>query len=77
VPVIGIQGIGWALIAFGLVIALVGVLMVFGPRIPILGHLPGDIVIQRENVTIYIPLGTMLLISVIASVVIALLNRRP
>ena len=28
---------------------------------PILGHLPGDIVIQRDNVTIFIPLGTMLL----------------
>jgi hypothetical protein len=72
----GMQGLGWVLIVLGIVIAVVGVLMVAGPRIPIIGHLPGDIVIQRENVTIYIPLGTMLLISVIASVVIALLNRR-
>jgi hypothetical protein len=46
------------------------------PRIPILGHLPGDIVIQRENVTIFIPLGTMLLVSVVVSAVIAFLNRR-
>jgi hypothetical protein len=72
----GIQGAGWALIVLGAVIAAVGAVIVLGPRIPILGHLPGDIVIQRENVTIYIPLGTMLLVSVIVSVVIALINRR-
>ena len=70
------QGLGWALIVLGIVIAVVGVLVVAGPRIPIIGHLPGDIVIQRENVTIYIPLGTMLVVSVVASLVIALLNRR-
>jgi uncharacterized membrane protein YkgB len=70
------QGVGWALIVLGIVIAVVGVLMVAGPRIPIIGHLPGDIVIQRENVTIYIPLGTMLVVSIVASLVIALLNRR-
>ena len=73
----GIQGIGWALIVLGVVLLVTGALIVAGPRIPILGHLPGDIVIQRENVTIFIPLGTMLLVSVVASVVIALLNRRP
>jgi len=77
VPVTGIQGIGWALIVLGVVLLITGALIVAGPRIPILGHLPGDIVIQRENVTIFIPLGTMLLVSVVASVVIALLNRRP
>ena len=72
----GGQGLGWALVGLGVVIAIVGLVMVSGGRIPILGHLPGDIVIQRENVTIFIPLGTMLLVSVVASVVFALLNRR-
>ena len=70
------QALGWALIVVGVVIAVTGIVMVAGPRIPLIGHLPGDIVIQRENVTIYIPLGTMLLVSVIVSVVLALLNRR-
>jgi len=72
----GMQGLGWALIVVGVVIAVTGIVMVTGPRIPLIGHLPGDIVIQRENVTIYIPLGTMLLVSVIVSVVLAILNRR-
>jgi cytochrome b subunit of formate dehydrogenase len=72
----GMQALGWALIVVGVVIAVTGIVMVAGPRIPLIGHLPGDIVIQRENVTIYIPLGTMLLVSAIVSVVLALLNRR-
>jgi len=72
----GMQGIGWALVVLGVVLVVVGLVIVAGPRIPILGHLPGDIVIQRENVTIFIPLGTMLVISIVVSVVIALLNRR-
>ena len=69
------QGIGWALVILGVVLVVVGLVIVAGDRIPILGHLPGDIVIQRENVTIFIPLGTMLLISVVVSVVLALINR--
>ena len=69
------QGLGWALIVLGVVIAVTGVVIVSGGRIPLLGHLPGDIVIHGDNVTIFIPLGTMLLVSVIASVVLALLNR--
>jgi len=72
----GMQGIGWALVVLGVVLVVVGLVIVAGPRIPILGHLPGDIVIQRENVTIFIPLGTMLVISVVVSVVLALINRR-
>jgi hypothetical protein len=72
----GFQGLGWALIVLGIVIAVAGVLIVAGGRIPILGHLPGDIVIQRENLTIFIPLGTMLVVSIVVSVVLALVNRR-
>ncbi len=72
----GIEPLGRALIVIGLVIAVVGAVMVFGSRIPVLGHLPGDIVIHRDNLTIFIPLGTMLVASVVASVIISLLGRR-
>ena len=71
------EPMGRVLIVVGLLIAVVGVVMVFGSRIPILGHLPGDITIKGENVTIFIPLGTMIVISILASVVLAVLNRRP
>jgi len=67
---------GWALVVVGVIIVVVGLVFVTGGRIPLLGHLPGDIVIQRDNVTIFVPLGSMLLVSVVVSIVVGLLNRR-
>jgi hypothetical protein len=72
----GLAPFGWALVVLGVVIVVFGLVLVTGGRIPIIGHLPGDIVIQRDNVTIFIPLGTMLVVSVVASLVLGLLNRR-
>ncbi len=40
-----------------------------------LGRLPGDIVIEKENYTVYIPLTTMLLVSVVLSLVLNFINR--
>jgi hypothetical protein len=40
-----------------------------------LGRLPGDIWIERENLTVVIPLGTSLLISVVLSVILWLIGR--
>ena len=70
------EPMGRILIVVGLVIVAVGLVMVFGPRIPVLGHLPGDITIRGENITVFIPLGTMLVVSILASVILSLLNRR-
>ncbi len=67
---------GWALVVVGVIIVVVGLVFVTGGRIPLLGHLPGDIVIQRDNVTIFVPLASMLLVSVVVSIVLGLLNRR-
>jgi hypothetical protein len=73
---VGMESFGRILVVIGAVILITGLVMVLGPRIPILGNLPGDIRIERENVTIFIPLGTMLVVSVVASLVLALVNRR-
>ncbi len=70
------EPMGRILIVVGLVIVAVGLVMVFGQRIPVLGHLPGDITIKGENITVFIPLGTMLVVSILASIVLSLLNRR-
>jgi hypothetical protein len=70
------EPMGRILIVVGLVIVVVGLVMVFGPRIPVLGHLPGDITIKGDNITVFIPLGTMLVVSILASVILSLLNRR-
>ena len=62
------------LILFGLVLVAAGLLWPFIAKLG-LGRLPGDIVIERENFTFYLPLGTSLLISVVLSLIFWLLGR--
>jgi Zn-dependent protease with chaperone function len=70
------DGIGRLLIVGGVVIAVVGLVLVLAPNIPFLGRLPGDIRIENENTRVFIPLGTMLLLSIIATIVLNLISRR-
>ena len=58
-------GLGKILIALGLLLVLLGVIFLFGGKLPWLGHLPGDISIQRERFTFYFPLTTCIVISLI------------
>ena len=69
-------GLGRLLILAGLGLAAVGVVLVFAGRLPFLGRLPGDIVVQRDNWTLYVPLVTMLLLSLVLTLVLNLLARR-
>jgi hypothetical protein len=62
------------LVIAGLVLVLAGVLWPLLSRMG-LGRLPGDIWIERENLTVVIPLGTSLLISVVLSVILWLIGR--
>jgi membrane associated rhomboid family serine protease len=72
----GLEPLGRSLIVLGVVLAALGAIFVLGPRLPLIGHLPGDIVIRREGVTIIIPITSMILISIVASVVLGLFGRR-
>ena len=63
---------GKLLVVAGLIIAGVGALMMLG--VP-LGRLPGDIVIRRGNATFYLPLATSILISIILTLLLAILRR--
>lgn len=62
------------LIIFGLVLVAVGVLWPVIAKLG-LGRLPGDVVVERENFRLYIPIATSLLISLLLSVVLWFLNR--
>jgi len=63
------------LIVIGGILVVVGLALLLLPKIPWLGKLPGDIVIKRENFTVYFPLGTSILISVILSLIFWLFRR--
>jgi len=68
--------LGRALIVMGIVLALVGLVLVFVDRVPWIGRLPGDVHVQRGNWTIYVPLGTSIVLSVVLTLVLWLIGRR-
>jgi len=67
---------GKALIFFGMAITLLGILLTFSGKVPWLGKLPGDIYIQKKNFSLYIPITTSIIISVILSLVLMLMRKR-
>lgn len=62
---------GRLLVVLGLVTAALGLLLLAATKVG-LGRLPGDIAIERDNVSIYFPLATSLLISVVLTLLLSL-----
>ncbi len=69
------QSIGKFFVLMGVLIALLGVGLMFFDKIPFLGKLPGDIRIERENFRFYFPLTTSILFSVLVSVILWLISQ--
>lgn len=67
--------LGKLLVLFGILLVVLGVVFSVGPKIPWLGHLPGDIYIERERFMFYFPLTTCLLLSLILTLVLYLFRR--
>lgn len=68
--------IGKIFMISGIVLFLLGALFYFiGPRMHWLGHLPGDIRIDKPHFKFYFPITTLLLISIVISLLIHLLRR--
>lgn len=69
-------GLGKILILFGIIIVVVGLVLVYaGNSLSWFGQLPGDIRVKRENFSLYFPLTSMLILSLIISAVIWLVRR--
>ena len=66
---------GKLLIIIGIVCIVAGLLITYSPKIPFLGKLPGDIIVERENFKFYFPLATSILISIILSLLLFLYNK--
>lgn len=72
----GIHYLGKLLIVLGVIVIAVGGLLLCSGKIPYIGRLPGDILIQKKNYTFYFPLATSIIISLIITLVFWLLGRR-
>ena len=64
------------LIITGLLIALFGVIILVAQKIPWFGKLPGDVCIKRDNFTIYFPVTTCILLSIVVSLILYLITKR-
>ena len=68
-------GLGRTLILLGLVLIVAGLVVSFSSRIPWLGKLPGDFTFRSGGLTVYVPLGTCLLLSLVLSLLSYLFRR--
>ena len=72
------MNLGRLLILAGAVLIALGILVMIVNRLNLpLGRLPGDIIWRGKNTTVYIPWVTCLLLSLLGSLIVWLLNRRP
>ncbi|OOP56816.1 MAG: hypothetical protein AYP45_07375 [Candidatus Brocadia carolinensis] len=67
---------GKILISLGILMIIIGGLFIIGGKLPFVGRLPGDIVVQKKNFSFYFPITTCIIISIMFSLIMWLLRRR-
>jgi hypothetical protein len=68
--------LGKALVGIGILLAVVGATLILAARFGLpLGRLPGDMSWRGKNISIFFPLGTSILVSVVLSAILFLLSR--
>lgn len=71
-----IESLGKLLLYIGVVTVLIGAFFILVAKVPWFGKLPGDIVYRREGLTVYVPLATMILVSLLLTILLNLVWRR-
>jgi hypothetical protein len=67
--------IGKLLLILGSILSIMGLIFIFGSKVPGLGRLPGDIFIKKGGVTFFFPIVTCILISIIVTLILSLFRR--
>ena len=70
-----IQSLGRLLILFGAVLLFVGVIVLVAGKVPFLGRLPGDLVFRRHGLTVFFPMVTMVIVSLVLTLLLNLFFR--
>jgi len=72
----GFESLGRMLLLIGVTLVFLGGVLLLAGKVPFLGRLPGDIVIERKNFTFYFPLATSILLSIVLTLILSLFGRR-
>jgi hypothetical protein len=67
--------IGKLLIFSGVILILIGLFLTVMPHIPLIGRLPGDIIIRKKNFQFYFPIVTCIIISLVLTFLLNLFRR--
>lgn len=71
----GVNSIGLLILIIGAVVIGFGLLLLLLSRIPRFGRLPGDVTIRRKNTTIFAPITTMILLSLLLSLLLTVFGN--
>ncbi len=66
------DGIGRALVLAGVVILVIGLALMFAERVPFVGRLPGDITLRGDGWTVYAPVATSIVVSLVLTAALSL-----
>jgi len=69
------QSFGKIIIIAGIILVVLGLLISFWDKIPLLGKLPGDLFYKGKNFTFYFPIVTSILLSLIISLILYFLKK--
>ena len=67
---------GKLILIAGIALVIIGGIIMLAGRLPIVGQLPGDFAFRRGNTTIYFPLATMIIASILLTILLNLFLRR-
>lgn len=63
------------LIIAGVILMIAGLIMLYAPRFPFPGKLPGDILLDKGNFKMFIPITTSIIISIVLSLIFYFVNK--
>ena len=68
--------LGKILVIAGIILIIAGVIIYCaGDKLGWIGHLPGDIRVEKENVRFYLPITTMIILSIVVSFIFWLIKK--
>ena len=70
-----LSDLGRTILLVGALLVVVGLALTLAGRIPFLGRLPGDVVIERGSLTCAIPIATSILLSLLLTLILNVLAR--
>ena len=70
------SSLGKTLVLFGVLLIFFGGIFMLGGKLSWFGRLPGDVYLQKKNLSFYFPITTSIIISIILSVILVILRRR-